>query len=48
MDKHPTTGYFVSIGRNIVSRKSKNQNIVAQFSAKVEYRDMASTTSELM
>nr|KYP65369.1 hypothetical protein KK1_011602 [Cajanus cajan] len=38
----------VFIGRNIISWKSKKQNVVVWSSAKVEYRSMALATRKLM
>jgi hypothetical protein len=47
-DRKFITGYYTFVGRNIVTWKSKKQNIVASSSVEVEYQAMASTTSELM
>jgi len=43
-----TIGYCIFIGGNIVSRKSKKQNMVAWSNAEVEYRRMTSLTCELV
>jgi hypothetical protein len=47
-DRKSTTGYCTFVGGNIVTWKSKKQNVVARSSAEAEYRAMASTTSELI
>jgi hypothetical protein len=44
-DRKLTTNFCKFIGRNLVTQKSKKQNIVARSSAKAEYRAMASTTN---
>nr|KYP61339.1 hypothetical protein KK1_015826 [Cajanus cajan] len=44
INRHFTTRYCVFIGGNIISWKSKKQNVVAQSSAKAEYRAMATAT----
>jgi len=48
MDKCSTTVYCVFLGGNIVSWKSKKQNVVARSSAEAEYRAMTSLTCELI
>ena len=40
--------YCVSLGGNIVSYKSKKQNVVARTTIEVEYRATTSLTSELI
>ena len=45
-DRRSTFGCCVLIGGNVISWKSKKQNIVARSSAKAEYRAMAAATYE--
>ena len=47
-DRRSTTGYCTFVGGNLVTWKSKKQNVVARSSAEAEYRAMASTASELV
>jgi hypothetical protein len=47
-DRRSTSGYCTFVGGNLVTWKSKKQNVVARSSAEAEYRAMALTTSELM
>ena len=36
-DRRFTSGYFTFVGGNLVTRKSKKQNVVARSSAEVEF-----------
>ena len=47
-DKCSTLGYYVLFGENLVSQKSKRQNVVAWSSAEIEYHVMTLVTCELM
>ncbi|XP_019056677.1 PREDICTED: uncharacterized protein LOC109116185 [Tarenaya hassleriana] len=47
-DRKSTTGYCTFLGGNLVTWKSKKQNVVARSSAEAEYRAMANTTCELI
>jgi hypothetical protein len=47
-DRKSTIGYCTFIGGNLVTWKSKKQNVVARSSTEAEYRAMASTASELI
>jgi hypothetical protein len=46
-DRKSTTDFCTFVGGNLVTWKSKKQNVMARSSAKVEYRAMTSTVSEL-
>jgi len=46
-DRKSTTGFCTFVGGNLVTWKSKKQNVVARSSAEAEYRAMASTACEL-
>jgi hypothetical protein len=48
LDLKSTTGYCIFVGGSLVSWKSKKQLVMACFSIEVEYRNMTSTTSELI
>ena len=48
MDRRFTLGYCVFIGGNLISWKSKKQDVVAISSAKTEYRAMALTMCEII
>ena len=48
IDRHSTSGYCVSIGGNLVSWKSKKQNVVARSSVEAKYRAMTVATCELI
>jgi hypothetical protein len=47
-DRKSITDFCTFVGGNLVTWKSKKQNIVARSSAEAEYRAMASTVSELI
>ena len=48
MDRRSTIGSCVFVGGNLVSWKSKKQNVVSRSSAESEYKAMAQSTCEIM
>ena len=48
IDRRSFTSYCVSFGGNLISWKSKKQNVVARSSAESEYRAMAQSTCEVI
>jgi hypothetical protein len=47
-DRRSTSGYFTFVGGNLVSWRSKKQNVVSRSSAEAEYRGMAHEVCELL
>ncbi|WMV41570.1 hypothetical protein MTR67_034955, partial [Solanum verrucosum] len=47
-DRRSTSRYYALVGKNLVSWKSKKQNVVARSSIEAEYRAMAVATCELI
>ncbi|KAM7506655.1 hypothetical protein LguiA_017108 [Lonicera macranthoides] len=47
-DRRSTSGYFTFVGGNLVTWRSKKQNVVARSSAEAEYRGMAMGVQELL
>ena len=47
-DRRSTSGYFTFVGGNLVTWRSKKQNVVARSSAEAEYRGMAQGVCELL
>jgi hypothetical protein len=47
-DRKSTTGFCTFVGGNLVTWKSKKQNVIARSRAEAEYRAMTSTASELI
>lgn len=47
-DRRSTSGYFTFIGGNLVTWRSKKQNVVARSSAEAEYRGMALGICEVL
>jgi len=48
VDKRSTTGYCMFLGGNLVTVRSKKQNVVVRYSAKAEVRAMAQGVCELL
>ena len=46
--RRSTSGYFTFVGGNLVTWRSKKQNVVARCSAEAEYRGMAQGVCELL
>jgi hypothetical protein len=47
-DRKSTSGYFMFVGGNLVTWRSKKQNVVALSSAEAEFRRMAKGLCELL
>ena len=47
-DRRSTSGYCTYVGGNLVTWRSKKQNVVSKSSAEAEYRSMSQTAGELV
>ena len=47
-DRRPTFGYFTFVGGNLVTWRSKKQEVVVRSSIESEYREMAKAICELL
>ena len=47
-NKRAITGHYTFVGRNLVTWRSKKQNVVSRSSAEAKYRAMAHTACEMM
>ncbi|CAL8119739.1 unnamed protein product [Prunus armeniaca] len=47
-DRRSTSGYFTFVGGNLVTWRSKKQNVVSRSSAKSEYRGIAQGVCEIL
>ena len=47
-DRKSTSGYFMFVGKNLVTWRSKKQKVVARSIAKAEFRGMAHGVCELL
>ena len=48
MDRRSTTGYCTFLGGNLVTWRSKKQNVVARSSAELEFKVIAQGLCELL
>ena len=48
MDRRSTIGYYTFVGGNLVTWRSKKQNVVARSSAESEFRAIAQELCELL